>query len=117
MRFTLILDYTGMTYYGHIPNTPFPPDSRIEEFSFDIEEKDMDVFGEEFIDPVDKVCDVLIDFGDVEYLDAEKCIKLKSWLEEWLKKNSPEKIKPIYEKLLAFASRAIGLKTGIVIEL
>lgn len=50
MRFTLILDYTGLTYFGHIPNTPFPPYPRIEE-------KDMDAFGEEFIDPVDEVCD------------------------------------------------------------
>ena len=117
MRFTLILDFTGLTYYGHIPNTPFPPDPRIDEYFFDIEKKDMDSFEEDFINPVDALCKTLIDFSDVEFLDADKCVKLKDWLEERFKKNVLENFRPIYEKLLDYTSRAIALKTGVVIEL
>ena len=45
------------------------------------------------------------------------CKKLKSWLEERLQRDVSETLKPIYEKLLEFSSRAIELNTGVEIEL
>lgn len=116
MRFTLILDFTGMTYYGgKIPNTPFPPDSRIEEFT--LNEQDCETLCGDFVDSINDYCDTLLDDGDIDYFDKAKCILLKSWLEKRLPSVSNERLKSLYGKLLEFANRAIELGTGVVVEL
>ena len=51
-----------------------------------------------------------------DYFDIEKCAKLKNWLEERLAVNVPDSFRPAYEKLLDYSSRAIVLKTGILVQ-
>ncbi|MCF0216104.1 MAG: hypothetical protein HUK21_06480 [Fibrobacteraceae bacterium] len=116
MRITLILDYSGLTYYGNIPNTPFPPDPRIEEFRY-IEDSDLDLLDEDFIDSINETCDVALDRNDVDYFDKAKCIKLKLWLENHLTEDAHPRLKDIYDTMLRYAQKAIELETGIVIEL
>lgn len=115
MTFTLIKDYTGLTYYGNIPNSPDPLDDRVEEFS--LEESDAELLLKYFVQPMWYLVDSVLDDGDVDYFDKEKCAKMKPWLENELGKNKPERLKFLYEKLLDFVSRAIELETGVVIEL
>jgi len=116
MRITLILDYSGLTYYGDIPNTPFPPDPRIEETRF-IEDSDIDLLDEDFIDPINETCETALDRHDVDYFDTAKCVKLKSWLEDRLVKDIHPRLKEIYEAMLRHTQKAIEQRTGIVIEL
>lgn len=92
MRATLILDFAGMTFYGGvIPNTPLIPDDRVDETCF-LDEEDQELLEKDFIDSVNQTCDSLLDIADVDYFDLEKCKKLKSWLEDRLKKKHSSKI-------------------------
>lgn len=52
-----------MTYYGEkIPNTPFPPDPRIEEFS--LNEQDCELLREDFVESINDYCDTLLEFAN-----------------------------------------------------
>lgn len=52
-----------MTYYGEkIPNTPFPPDPRIEEFT--LNEQDCELLREDFVDSINDYCDTLLEFAN-----------------------------------------------------
>lgn len=115
MKFALILDYTDLDYYGHIPVIPYPPDSRVEVFYFEDEENDLLL--EDFVFPINQVCGTLLDDGDLDYFDKSKCPILKSWLEERLTVVSNDTLANLYRKLLEFATKAIELETGIVVEL
>lgn len=113
MCVTLIKDFTGMTYYGHIPNTPFAPDPRIEEPPYNPE--DGRLLYENAMDRINDACGTWLDICDPDYFDKERCIKLKAWLEDELQKDLQEKLRNIYNILLDYANRAIELGTGIVI--
>lgn len=114
MHFFLILDFSGLTYYGRIPNTPFP-DPRIE--SFELDETDFDLLYEDFVEPIDFLLHVLLDDGDVDFFGPARCAVLKEWL-EWnlLYAELAPRQRILYEKLHEFACRAVKLGTGIVIE-
>lgn len=115
MRCALILNFDGISYYGSIPNAPYAPDERVDETCF-LEEGDWDLLDADFIDSVNDACGTLLDLCDVDYFDKIKCIKLKEWLENKLSKNIHHRLREIYTKLLEYATRAIELDTGIVIE-
>lgn len=116
MRFELFLDLEDLDYYGYIPEIPKNKEGRVELFEFD-DEVFAELFDEDFIDEVNNLCDSYLDLTDVDYFDKEKCAKLKSWLTQRLVKELNPLLKPIYEKLLDFTSRAIELETGVVIQL
>lgn len=115
MKFALILDYTGLDYYGHIPVVPYPPDSRLEVFYFEDEENELLL--DDFVFPINKVCETLLDDGDLDYFNQSKCSLLKSWLENRLSSISNDALEKLYKKLLEFATRAVELGTGVVVEL
>ena len=117
MWFVLFLDLNNLEYYGYMPEIPKDRDGRVEIYRFDVAREDWDLLLDDFIAPVCNLCNALIDIGDVDFLNADKCKKLKSWLEERLQRDVSETLKPIYEKLLEFSSRAIELNTGVEIEL
>ncbi len=117
MWFTLFIDLTNVKYYGGcIPEIPDEQDGSFEIFKFD-DEVYAPLFDEDFIDEVNALCDSCLDLTDVDYFDKDKCVKLKSWLEKRLSNELNPLLKPIYEKLLDFAARAIELGTGVVIQL
>lgn len=70
MHFFLILDFSGLTYYERIPNTPFP-DPRIE--SFELDEMDFDLLYEDFVEPIDFLLHALLDDGDVDFFGPARC--------------------------------------------
>ncbi len=104
--------------YGDEPDVPeVLPDPRVEIYNFNIDEKYYEFFEEDFVEPVDKLCEALMDFSEADYLGAEKCVKLREWLGERLVRDVPKFLKPIYEKIFEFASKAIEYDTGIIIQL
>lgn len=116
MWFELFLDLHNLKYYGDIPETPEDREGRVEIFEFD-DKIYAPLFDEDFIDEVNNLCDTCLDLTDVDYFDKEKCVKLKSWLVQRLAKELNPLLKPIYEKMLDYSSRAIELETGVVIQL
>ena len=117
MWFVLFLDLNNLEYYGYMPKIPKDREGRVEIYRFDVTREHWSLLLDDFIDPVCNLCEALIDIGDVDFLNADKCKKLKGWLEKRLQRDVPETFKPIYEKLLEFSSRAIELNTGVEIEL
>lgn len=117
MEIVLIRDLTGITYCGYVPNVPYQieGDPRFERIQ--LEEEDADLLVEDFVEPIDKLCGALLDDGDFDYFDKNKCLKMKRWLEERLKKGCSSRLGIIYTKLLKFSEEAIGLNTGIIIDL
>ena len=116
MRFELFLDLSNLKYYGDIPEMPEDREGRVEIFKFD-DKIYAPLFDKDFIDEVNNLCNTCLDLTDVDYFDKEKCVKLKAWLEQRLTKELNPMLKPIYEKLMEFVSRAIELKTGVVVQL
>ena len=117
MDIMLVLTLDGIEkYYGDIPEVGDYPD-KYEEASFYEDGLDDLYLDEHFALPVNELCGSILGYGDVDYLDANKCKKLISWLEENTKKESNAKVVEIYNKLKEFAKRAVDLNTGIIIEM
>ena len=114
MAIQLFLDLNELNYYGDIPEIPDNPVGRVEEFALSME--DIELFKGD-IDAIDSACNALLDIGDVDYFNAEKCEKLKTWIAERLKKDSPPRYREILEEINGYCERAISLNTGVVIEL
>ena len=123
MTAQLVLTLDGIDqYYGDIPEIYGHPNNYEEYVAIDEDykndENDLDWYlDEHFAIPVNELCDSLLGYGDVDYLDADKCKKLIPWLEESIKKESNGKVIDTYNKLKEFAKRAIDLNTGIIIEM
>ena len=115
MTFELIKDFSGLEFFGNIPDTPNEVDERVEVFQ--LEESDWDILDKDFVDPINNLCNTLLDYGDVDFFNKEQCSLLKSWLVDKLQQNLPARDKLLYSKLLDFADQAIMMGTGIVIEL
>ncbi len=119
MWFVLFKTLEGIPYYGDEPDVPEPlPDPRVEKYDFDFS-TNLEIwhqFKNDFVNPVNDSCGSLLDFGDCDYFDFEKCIKLKDWLEKRLAVDVPDTFKPAYENLLDYASQAIVLKTGVIVQ-
>ena len=117
MEFILFLTLNGIkidTFGPHVDD--INNDTRVEHYKSDMQLDDAALFLDD-IDDIDRKCNSLLDYGDVEWFDAKQCKKLLEWINERLKKP----IIPRYEKLLCvlkdFCSRAIELNTGVIIDL
>lgn len=118
MWIALFKTLEGLPRYGNGPDIPEPlPDPRVEMYNFDISREHWDYVEQDFISPVYHLCDALLDFYDADYLNAEQCAKLKSWLEGRLTRDVPGYLSSIYEKLLEYTIQAVELNTGIMVEL
>lgn len=119
MWFVLFKTLEGIPYYGGEPDVPeLLPDPRVEKYDFDFGTNlaTWRHFKDDFVIPVNGSCGSLLDLGDYDYFDIEKCAKLRSWLEKRLAADVPDSFKPAYEKLLDYASQAIALKTGVLVQ-
>ncbi len=117
MWFVLFLDLNNLEYYGYMPKIPKDREGRVEIYRFDIPREYWDCFEKDFINPVDGQLDALIDIGDVDFLNADKCKKIIEWLDDRLTKPTPPVLKPFYEKLREYSFRAVELNTGVEIQL
>ncbi|WP_093959979.1 hypothetical protein [Bifidobacterium vansinderenii] len=113
--FTLFLTLQGCNYYGHIPEPPLEASEKVRVYP--LETEDLPLLEQDFIEPVDKLCNALLDIGDVDYLNAEQCRILLTWISDRLGQPIGDRLVTIYRTLADFAHQAISLNTGIVIEL
>lgn len=114
--FQLIIDPTKMLgHYGNVPETPSEHDGSYEEFLIDWNDKK--ILADDFAGPINEICDTTLDYCDVDYFDAAKCSKLKDWLEKRLSRPCAPRLRKLYAVLLDYATRAIELGTGVVVEL
>lgn len=114
MKLILVLSLEELDYYGYIPETFQAKPGQTE--SFELTEEDVNLLDNDFIDPTDKLCNALIDRGDVDYLNAEQCRLMLDWLEQRLKEPTDPRIETIYRELVEFDNKAIELDTGIVFD-
>ena len=114
MKFELIKDLTGMKRYGDIPDTFDACEECVERYW--LEESDWLVL-EKNIDEINTICGSLLDYGDVDYFDASRCIMLQEWIICQLNGEIPERARELYSILLEYTKKAISFSTGVVIEL
>lgn len=118
MILQLLLTLSGINkYYGHIPET-YGHSDKIEEFELENDDREIDWYlDEHFAIPINEKCNSILGYGDVDFLDAEKCKVMIPWLKKNIKSESRKDIVLFYNKLLEFSNKAIELKTGIIIEM
>ncbi len=117
MRLTLFLTLEGARYYGYIPFFEVGDENPQRIESYELTEEDENLLDEDFINPIDRLCNSLIDPGDVDYLNAEQCKLMLGWLEQRLREPVNPRLETIYRKLIEFANKSIELNTGIVFDL
>ena len=116
MEFVLFLDLNNLDYYGYIPEIPKDPDGRVEIFPLQNQWDDVELFMND-LPEIDERCDALLDYGDVDYFDCNKCAILREWIVERLNKPIDARYQELLGILKGFCERAIELKTGVVIDL
>ena len=114
MSFQLFLRLDGLNYYGDIPEIPEEPNEMVEEYFLSFEDIKM-ILND--IDSIDDYCNALLDYGDVEFFDCEKCKKLNEWIDRRVKDEIEPRYLEILKALETYCSRAIELNSGVVIEL
>ncbi len=101
---------------GPICEIPYGSDPSDGYFPLNNGWDDAELF-ESDIDDIDRVCGALLDIGDVEFFNADKCVKLSDWITERLK----QPLSPRYQNLLGvlkeYCQQAIQLGTGVYIDL
>lgn len=117
MFFCLVKDLSKITdYYGNVPEIYNMPEDSYEEYVPELE-SDRDLLLEDFCFQINDACGSSLDFGDVDYFDSGQSALLKNWLLERLDRTCPVRLQHLYHVLLDYASRAIALETGVIVEL
>ncbi|MDD7298176.1 hypothetical protein SAMN05720469_102172 [Fibrobacter intestinalis] len=106
----------GVDYYGDRPDAPEDGDPRAEFYDFDINREYWNILETDFINPVNDLCGSLLDFDEDDFFCVEQCVKLKTWIEKRFQQETCPALKPVYEKILEYAIKAIDLGTGIIIQ-
>lgn len=114
MRFQLAKTLDGIKMYGPIYDLGTGGPDKVEEYVAD------DVnnwFLDSMIGRINSACDTLLDDGDVDYINAEKCKKLIETIDELPSNYIPKEFQEIMAVLIDYAQRAIKYNTGIEIEM
>ena len=115
MFFALVIEPDQFKYtYGRIPNVGRKTRDVAEVF--ELEDDDWDLLDPEFTGAAYRICGALLDFSDIDYLDAQQCALLQGWLDSRLQDSLEPRLQTLYGKLLEFTRRAQELGTGVVIE-
>lgn len=115
MKFELIKTLKGIEMYDDVPCLPVELHESIGE-RYVGEEKDAWLLLDNFVRQIDDICPNLLDYGDVDYFDYNKCIIIKEWLEGNMDVPEP-RLKELYKVLYSYISQAVELNTGVVIGL
>lgn len=115
MKFELIKNPIGLEMYGDIPCLPVDVDDKTGE-RFIGEESDSWLLLEYFVRKIDSSCPNLLDYGDVDYFNRDKCKIIKRWLEN-IEPTENARLIRLFDVLHDYTTRAIELNTGVVIEL
>lgn len=114
MRIILFLELNNVKYFGYIPEISNDLTTKTEQFT--LLDSDID-FLKQDIDEINCECGSLIDIWDVDYLDYNKCIILKNWINKKIEESIAERYKELLKLILQFCHKAIELKTGVLFEL
>ena len=114
MRFQLAITFDGMKMYGSIYDFGTGLAGMVEEYVVD---DTNDWFLEHMIDKINATCDTLLDNGDFDYIDAEKCKELIKMINDFPNGFVPKEFEKVIDILLDYAHRAIEYNTGIEIEM
>ncbi|MDC7301114.1 hypothetical protein [Agathobacter ruminis] len=114
MRFQLAKTLDGIEKYGPVYDLGSGWPDKIEEYVADDVD---DWFLNNMVDQINASCETLLDDGDYDYLDAEKCAKLVKLLDNISNEFIPEEYEIPIATLKDYAIRAIHNNTGISIEL
>ncbi|MCF0129783.1 MAG: hypothetical protein HUJ70_14460, partial [Pseudobutyrivibrio sp.] len=102
--------------YGEVPLLPWEYSLEQGE-RFVGEESDAWILLEDMVERIDPTIANLLDYGDIDYFGCDKCKMLKDWLDERRTHDLSPRLKELYGILYDYLTRAIELKTGVVIEL
>jgi len=116
MKFELIIDPTELDMYGNVPCLPVDNiEGKGERFTG--EESDSWILLEDFVSGIDPICSNVLDYGDVDYFDSDKCKVIIEWLIHRMSMDITPRLQYLYKILLDYMSRAVELNTGVVIGL
>lgn len=117
MEFALFHNFDNVTFWHSIPQRVGCPESQVETYPLSFE-TDVELLDDNLVDPVNQLCDSLLGYGDVDFLDAKQCRLLAGWLEAQLEQRQlTPRLTELYRKLDDFARRAVKYNTGVVIDL
>ena len=102
--------------YGNVPCLPIDGIDGIGE-RFVGEESDSWILLEDFVPGIDSICPNVLDYGDVDYFDSEKCRVIVEWLTIRIKMDMEQRLEFLYGILMDYMTKAIAIGTGVVIGL
>lgn len=106
---------SNAVHHGSSPEYTYVDGENIKEFYFDNDDaKELEEDG--FLLEMWSKLDALFDWGDCDYFSAERCIKLKEWLEQRLKHPTSSRLKRVYDAMSELASLAIRCDTGMCFD-
>jgi len=115
MRLYLAKTLEGLNMYGPIYDLGSGVPDKVEDCVLGYAEQEW--FLDNLVDEINAACDTLLDDGDVDFFDVEKCNKLISTLSDIREIKVPEYCEYMIDKLREYAVDAINYNTGIAIEL
>lgn len=115
MFFSLIKDASNLSMYGHIPEITRATEDEAETYRGDFE--DGLLLCDYLLPEMDKrIKDCLVDIGDLDYFDKDRCVILREILKEKLEAPPTPRLQELYTILDGYVKRAIELDTGVVLE-
>ena len=114
MTFYLAKTLDNIKMYGPIPDLSSNP-KNVEEYV--ITEEENEWLLENLVDIINLKCDTLLDDGDYDFFDVEKCKVLLDLISNLPEGFVPKKHGEMIRVLKEFTSQAIEYNTGIAIEL
>ena len=115
MRIYVAKTLENMKKFGPIYDLTMESMDRVTSYTFgeDINEW----FLEHYVDRINAECDTLLDDGDYDYFDYEKCKKLLGLLKGEDISSLPGEVQDVFKILKESASEVINNHTGIAIEM
>ena len=115
MFFSLIKDASNLSMYVHIPEITRATEDEAETYYGDFD--DGMLLCDYLLPEMDKrINDCLVDIGDLDYFEKDRCVILGEILKEKLKNPPTPRLKELYTILNEYVKRAIDLGTGVVLE-
>ena len=85
--------------------------------TYKLNQTEVEDFANNYVERINESCNTLLDLFDSDYLDTNKCIKLKEFIDNNKNELMNSKHANIFMKLEEYANIAIEKNTGILIDL
>lgn len=115
MRVYVAKTLKNMKKYGPVYDLSRESQDRVSSYTFG--ETVNDWMLEHFVDRINAECDTLLDDGDYDYFDCDKCRKLLDLVSAEDVQTMPGDVQDVFILLKKCASEAITNNTGMAIEM